>query len=293
MRQIQKDSTDKSVDLYIIDDVDGTPETGVVFDTSGIDLKYRREGELVVSVTEIDLTSPALDDAHEDGGFLAIGNGSYRFDLPDDAFATGADKVTIFGTVTGMIVLPTEVQLVAFNPEDVVRLGLTALPNAAADAAGGLPVSILGSLDMDAMNTAAVRLTAVRAAVLTDWIDAGRLDVLLDALIVVVDAIATSTDTDIPALIAALNDLSASSVNAEIVDALNVDTYAEPGQGVAPATASLATKINFLYKNWHNLKRQTGTVWELWNNAGDTVDQKATVSNDGVTAVKEEILSGP
>lgn len=58
----------------------------------------------------------------------------------------------------------------------------TALPDAVADAAGGMVISDAGGLDIDAMNDAAVRLTAVRAAVLTDWIDAGRLDVLLDAI---------------------------------------------------------------------------------------------------------------
>jgi len=147
MRQIKKGSTNRSVDLYIIDSTDGTPETGVVWNTAGIDLKYRREGSAVVSVTEATLA--ALTTAHTDGGFLAIGNGSYRFDLPDSAWATGADKVTIFGTVTGMIVMPVEVQLVDFDPEDTVRLGLTSLPNAAADAAGGLPISDAGGLDMD------------------------------------------------------------------------------------------------------------------------------------------------
>lgn len=56
------------------------------------------------------------------------------------------------------------------------------LPEAAADAAGGLSISDAGGLDLDAMNTAALRLTAVRAAVLTDWIDGERLDLLLDAI---------------------------------------------------------------------------------------------------------------
>src|SRR3990167_8465553 len=145
MRQIKKDSTNRSVDLYIIDSTDGTPETGVVFDTAGIDLKYRRDLSAVVSVTEATLA--ALTTAHTDGCFLTIGNGVYRFDLPDAAWATGADHVTIFGTVTGMIVLPVTVQLVDFDPENGVRLGLTALPNAAADAAGGLQISDAGGLD--------------------------------------------------------------------------------------------------------------------------------------------------
>ena len=146
----QKAATNVSVVIKIIDSTDGTPETSVVFNTSGIDLKFRREGAAVVAISEIDLTSPALTDAHEDGGFLAIGNGYYRLDVPDAAFATGANGVLIFGTVTGMVVIGEYVQLVDYDPFDAVRLGLTALPDAAAEAAGGLPISDLGGLDMDA-----------------------------------------------------------------------------------------------------------------------------------------------
>ncbi len=151
MRQIKKDSTNVSVEIYIIDDTDGTPETGVVFNTAGIDLNYRRDGAVVVSITEIDLTTPALTDAHEDGGFLHVSNGRYRLDVPDAAFATGVSQVTIGGTVTGMVVLPVTIQLVDFDPDDAVRMGLTALPNAAADAGGGLPISDAGGLDLDSV----------------------------------------------------------------------------------------------------------------------------------------------
>lgn len=35
---VKKGDTNVSVELYIVDSGDGTPETGVVFDTSGIDL---------------------------------------------------------------------------------------------------------------------------------------------------------------------------------------------------------------------------------------------------------------
>ena len=82
-------------------------------------------------------------------------------------------------------------------------------------------------------------------------------------------------------------------VNAEVVDALNVDTYAEPGQGTPAATASLATKINYLYKNWRNKKTQTSSQWSLLNDDATTVDQKAAVADDGTTASKGEIATGP
>jgi len=150
MRQVTQGSTNISVDLYIVDDTDGTPETGVLWNTAGIDLEYRREGAAAVNVTEATLAS--LTTAHTDGGFLEIGHGYYRFDVPDAAFASGALSVSIQGTVTGMVVLPQTIQLVAFDTQDSTRLGLTALPNANADAAGGLPISDAGNLDLDAMN---------------------------------------------------------------------------------------------------------------------------------------------
>jgi hypothetical protein len=151
---LKKDSTNRSVTLRIIDSTDGTPETGVVFNTSGIDLWYRRESAAVVSITEATLA--ALTTAHTDGGFLHISHGVYRFDIPDAAFATGVNKVEFGGTVTGMVVIGGEIKLVDYDPEDTVRLGLTALPNAVVDAAGGLPISDAGGLDLDTILDAAI-----------------------------------------------------------------------------------------------------------------------------------------
>jgi hypothetical protein len=147
LRQIQKGSTDRCAYIRIIDSTDGTPETGVVYNTSGIAMWYRREGATQTAITEATLS--ALDSAHSDGGIIHIGDGYYRLDLPDAAFATGANSVIVGGAVTGMIVIGEVIQLVNYNPEDAVRMGLTALPNAAADAAGGLPISDAGSLDLD------------------------------------------------------------------------------------------------------------------------------------------------
>lgn len=137
MRSILKGATDQSVVIRIVDSGDGTPETGVTSGTSGLDLEYRREGATSVDLTESDLA--ALDSAHSDGGIKHIGNGYYRVDLPDAAVASGANGVLVHGTATGMVVIGCYVHLVDYNPQDAVRLGLTALPNAAAEASGGLP----------------------------------------------------------------------------------------------------------------------------------------------------------
>jgi len=83
------------------------------------------------------------------------------------------------------------------------------------------------------------------------------------------------------------------SVNAEVVDALNVDTYTEPVQGAPGVNISLAAKIGHLYKAWRNKKTQTATEFKLFADDATTVDSKATVSDDGTTATIGEIATGP
>lgn len=116
----------------------------------------------------------------------------------DAAYSTGSDYLVRIegttvdgGTINAFIASFSienrfnEVAVVAWNG---VALGTTnPLPNADADGAGGLVISDAGAQDFDAMNTAAIRLTAARAQVLTDWINGGRLDLLLDAIKVPTD----------------------------------------------------------------------------------------------------------
>lgn len=103
----------------------------------------------------------------------------------------------------------------------------------------------------------------------------------------------TAADDAILAAIAALNNISAAQVNAEVVDALATDTYAEPGQAAPSATTTLAAKINYLYKAWRNKKTQTSSQYSLFADDASTVDQKATVSDDGTTTTVGEVASGP
>ncbi len=153
----------------------------------------------------------------------------------------------------------------------------------------------------------------------TDWANGGRLDLILDArasqtsvddlptnaelatalgtaddaVLAQVALVLEDTGTTIPAQIAALENLSAAQVNAEVVDALTIDTYAEPGQGAPASTASLKDKIGYLYKAFRNRVTQTSTTYSIYNDAGSTVDHKATTSDDGTTFTRTEIASGP
>lgn len=111
-----------------------------------------------------------------------------------------------------------------------------------------------------------------------------------------VDAILLDTDElqtdDIPGAIAALNNISAADVNAQVLDVLNVDTFAEPGQGAPGATITLAAKIGYLYKAWRNRSTQTASEYALYADDGTTKDQEATFSDDGTTADRGEVGTG-
>lgn len=121
------------------------------------------------------------------------------------------------------------------------------------------------------------------------------------ALLTAVDALPTNAelatalaaaDDAVLAAIAALNNLSAAQVNAEVVDALATDTYAEPGQGTPSPTLSLANKIGYLLKAWRNRHTQTADEYALYADGGTTKDQEAVVSDNGTTFERGEISTG-
>lgn len=82
-------------------------------------------------------------------------------------------------------------------------------------------------------------------------------------------------------------------VNTEVLDVLNVDVFAEPGQGAPAATTTLQEKLAYLYKFARNKLLQNATTLEVYDDAGVVVDQKATVSDDGVDFIRGKIGSGP
>jgi hypothetical protein len=111
-----------------------------------------------------------------------------------------------------------------------------------------------------------------------DWADGGRLDLLLDQVI-----------SDI----AALNDISAADVNTQMLDVLNTDTFGEPAQGAPAATTTLVNKIGFLYKFMRNKIETTTAETKVYDDAGTTVDHKASISDDGTTFTRGEFATGP
>lgn len=92
--------------------------------------------------------------------------------------------------------------------------------------------------------------------------------------------------------IAALNNLSAAEVNAEVLDVLTVDAFAQPGQGAPPASTNLRDMLAYLYKAWRNRTTQTANEYALYADDGTTKDQEAAVSDDGTTFIRAEVTTG-
>lgn len=189
MREVLIGQTDYSVLVKIIG-TDGAPETGLAH--TDIDIAYSRV-ETDNDVTTADV-APAdlanLTAAHSDWGWEEVSStdhpGLYRLDIADAVFASGAwEAVVTITDASGTDFYAHDIgfRLVSFNVQDGVRLGLTALPNAAADAAGGLPISDAGGLDLDAKLANTNEITAARMGALTDWINGGRLDLIIDAIL--------------------------------------------------------------------------------------------------------------
>ncbi len=83
------------------------------------------------------------------------------------------------------------------------------------------------------------------------------------------------------------------SINTEMLDVMNVDTYAEPAQGTPPTAPTYGQMFRYLYKNWRNKKTQTSTSYELYNSAGTVVDHKASVSGDSSIVQVNDVTTGP
>jgi len=87
--------------------------------------------------------------------------------------------------------------------------------------------------------------------------------------------------------------ISLANINAEVVDVTNTDTSGEPAQGAPAATASMRTKIDWLYKFLRNKTEVTATTISVYDDAGTTVDHKSTHSDDGTTYTRGEFATGP
>lgn len=141
-RWIKAGVTDQTIDLFILDSssTTGAGLTGLTSASSGLTCYYRKGA--TGTAQQLTLVSQTVGGAHTDGGFVAIDGtnmpGLYRLDLSDTMVAAEGMLTVLLKGATNMAPVVAELEIVDIDIYDSVRLGLTALPNAAAEASGGL-----------------------------------------------------------------------------------------------------------------------------------------------------------
>jgi hypothetical protein len=240
---VTKATTSKTMLVFIQDSSStvGAGLTGLAWNTASLSWYYYREGA-GTGGTQVTLATQTIG-TWATGGFIELDAtempGWYEIGVPNAALATGVDFVgMVLKGATNMAQVNIEIQLTGFDVNDGVRGGFTSLPNAAADAAGGLAISDAGGLDLDAQLAATNEVTAARMGALTDWIDGGRLDLLLDAI-----PTTAMRGTDSAALAsvctaARLAELDAANLPTDI-DAILVDTGTTIPSTITTAQADL------------------------------------------------------
>lgn len=142
-------------------------------------------------------------------------------------------------------------------------------------------------------NTAGYPISTIKDGTGTGEIDTTSGGVLVAAIAAnAITATAIATDAIGAAELAAdaVTEIAAgigAAVNAEVVDALNVDTYAELA-AVPAATATLTQMVRWLFLLARNKFNQTATTAAIRNDADAGNVAVSTVSDDGVTFVRSE-----
>lgn len=147
MKLIRKRGDTSNIMQVFIQDSSSTTGaglSGLAFNTASLIAYYHKDTDTTATViTLVTMTVGTFTSS----GFAEIDathmKGWYQFCPPDAALSTSGTPHSVafhLGGASNMAPLPIEVQLIAADVEDTVRLGLTALPNAAAAAANGLMV---------------------------------------------------------------------------------------------------------------------------------------------------------
>lgn len=248
----------------------------VAADFSG---KYNIAGGVEVTLS---FSSGTAGDAYSSGKIVPLGLGKYAWHVPNALFAS-LGNVSAVLSVTGGIDVHFEWIVEAANRSS---------------AAFGANTTAPANSDIAAAKTAA---QAVQAKLPNTTHLAGAATdegyaVLDTATLALINNIPTNSelatalsaaDDAVLAAISALNNLSAAQVNAELLDVLSVDTFAELSSPPS-ATSSLKDKLVYLFMWARNKATQTVTERKLYADDGTTVISTEAVSDTGGTFTKGE-----
>jgi hypothetical protein len=141
-------STSQTVNVFIQDSssTTGAGLTGLVYNTASLTAYYALPRAAAVAIT---LATQTVTGAYSSGGFVEISStnmpGWYRLDIPDAAIASGRFTSIHLKGATNMAPLPIEIELTAWNNQDAVHGGMSALPNTACTTNASLITSGTGT----------------------------------------------------------------------------------------------------------------------------------------------------
>jgi hypothetical protein len=126
---LKKGTTLKILLVYALDSADmRSGKTGLNSRTPDFSAAYIREGES--QVRQIPLIGGKVGE-HRAGSFVEIDSkslpGVYQFGVPDEMLAAGSETVTLMLKFPGAVIEPISIHLVAYDPQDADRLGMSAL----------------------------------------------------------------------------------------------------------------------------------------------------------------------
>lgn len=143
-RQIVQGATSEILEIFISDSssTTGAGLTGLVYNSGSLTCYYHiNTAASAVAVSLVTMTVGTFTSS----GFKEIDStnmpGWYQLCLPDAAYASGKSVSVLLKGAANMAPLPFEIEITQTNNQDGVHGGMTALPNAAAASAGGLPTS--------------------------------------------------------------------------------------------------------------------------------------------------------
>ncbi len=274
-------TTSQILEVFVQDSsaTTGAGKTGIAYNASGLSCYYKRNSASAsVAVTLASISSLGT---FVSGGWKEVDStnmpGVYEFHPPNAALASGADSVVfcIFGAANMAPVL-IEVELTASNNQDGVHFGLTALPNAAAGANNGLPLSVDSSGRVDVLKINGTSQTArdIGASVLLSaGTGTGQLDftsgVVKSNLTQILGTLLTETAGQIAGAFKKFFNVGSPTLTCLGIDQTG-DSYARLG---APAGASVSADI----------AAAPGKVWDV-TLSGHTTSGTTGAALDGASA---------
>lgn len=258
---VQVGTTSKRITIFVTDSsqTDNRGLTGLAWNTANLVWWYWREDTGNNGGVQVTLAT-ATRGTWTSGGFVEIDSanlpGWYEIGLPNAIIAAGAATwaIIMLKGATNMQQTELRIRITAVNLDDGVRFGMTALPNAAAQAGGGLFTRGIGA---GQINQAANGQIDVNAVTLNGTALTAR-DIGASVLL--------SSGTGAGQL-----NFTSGVVNANLVQILATALTETPGQ------------IAAAFKNFFNVGAPTLTCLDI-NQTGDSFARLGAPANASVSA---------